>query len=305
MKYSFIVNPKAGQGKGNDNLIEKIKMTAKEMGKEISVHVTAGVGDATVIANKLCEENEDTRIIVCGGDGTFNEVVNGCVDYDVPIGIIPVGTGNDFIRNFGVVEDFLNIENQFNYEPTKLDVIKYSYDNNVGYCTNVINIGFDGNVAILAGKLKTIPLIAGSFAYLSSIIFNLITKKGQNLMVYSNEEKIHEGPLLLCSVGNGKYCGGGICNSPRADLRDGLMDLEIVDNVSRRIFLKLLPSYIKGKILDMPEIGDKIRFKQTSKITIKPKAREMEYCIDGEPIKTGELVLEAISNKLNFLVKSC
>jgi len=305
MKYSFIINPKAGQGKGIEGLIENIKTVANKMNKDISIHITAGVGDASIIANKLCEENSELRIVVCGGDGTFNEAVNGTVGYDVPVGIIPIGTGNDFIRNFGTEDDFLSIENQFEFEPVIVDLIKYSYGEKFGYCTNVINIGFDGNVAILAGKLKTKPLIAGSFAYFSSIIFNLAAKKGQNLTVYSDGKMIHDGPLLLCSVGNGKYCGGGICNSPRASLNDGLMDLEIVENVSRRKFLKLLPSYMKGEILDKPELSDKIKFEQTNKISIKPRDVDMEFCIDGEPIKTGELELEIISNKLKFLSKSC
>lgn len=305
MKYAFIINPKAGQGRGTEKLKYKIEKTAKELEKDISIHVTAGVGDATVIANKLCEENKELRIIVCGGDGTFNEAVNGAADYDVPIGIIPIGTGNDFIRNFGTEDDFLSVENQFSFEPVPVDLIKYSYDSSWGYCTNVINIGFDGNVAILAGKLKTMPLIAGSFAYLSSIIFNLAGKRGQNLTVYSGGEKMHEGPLLLCSVGNGKFCGGGICNSPKARMDDALMDLEIVKDVTRRKFIKLLPTYIKGEILNKPELREYINFVQTNDICIKPKGDFMEYCIDGEPIKTGKLSLEIIPKKLKFLTKIC
>ncbi|MBK5253694.1 MAG: diacylglycerol kinase family lipid kinase [Peptostreptococcaceae bacterium] len=309
MKYAFIINPTAGQGKGIDNLIEHINNVATRKNAEYSVHVTGGVGDAKLISQMLAEEKEELRIIVCGGDGTFNEAVNGVIGYDVPVGIVPIGTGNDFVRNFENEDEFLDIEKQFDFEPVEVDLLKYKYEVDgvviEKYCTNVFNIGFDGNVAILAGKLKELPLIAGSFAYLSSIIFNLITKRGQTLMVTADGEEFYKGSLLLCSIANGNYCGGGICSSPKAVTNDGLMDLQIVKNLSRIKFLKLLPIYMKGEILNRPEVADLIKFKQVQKVKIVPKDKTMEYCVDGEPVTTGKIEIEIIEKGFKFLTKSC
>lgn len=309
MKYSFIINPVAGQGKGIESLIDRINHVATDKKVEYSIHVTRGVGDAKLIAQMLAGENKDLRIIVCGGDGTFNEAVNGVIGYDVPVGIIPIGTGNDFVRNFENEEYFLDVEKQFDLEPVDVDLLRYRYvaDGKIidKYCTNVFNVGFDGNVAILASKLKELPLVAGSFAYLSSIIFNLVAKKGQTLMVTADGEDFYKGKLLLCSVANGHYCGGGICSSPKASTNDGLMDLQIVKELSRTKILKFLPIYMKGEVLSKPELSDVIKYKQVKKVEISPQDKTMEYCVDGEPVTTGKIEIEVMEKGFKFLGKSC
>ena len=115
MRTVFIVNPKAGKGRGREKFIKEIEAASKKTGVAVEVYSTRAVGDGEALAAQLAREaearGEETRIIACGGDGTLNEVLNGAMRHDhVAIGVVPIGTGNDFCRNFPEAGDFLDIE---------------------------------------------------------------------------------------------------------------------------------------------------------------------------------------------------
>ena len=185
----FIVNPKAGQGKGNAKFTDKIKKEAERLGIPVEIYTTAGMGDAEILARQISDEvKEETRIFACGGDGTLNEVLNGVIGNEkISVGVVPIGTGNDFCRNFPEAGDFLDIASQLNSHPVKSDAIKYSGilagKEQTRYCANMFNIGFDCNVVDLTATLKTYPLLSGSLAYLMAILAILVKKKGANLKV--------------------------------------------------------------------------------------------------------------------------
>lgn len=183
MKYVFIINPAAGQGKGVDKLIDTIVETGKKLNKNFEIYTTKCIGDATEYIKNKGNPTSPTAYIACGGDGTFNEVVNGIYGIEnTCAGVIPIGTGNDFCKNFEE-HNFLEIEAQFNGTPIPCDVIEYSgiinSEHITAYCANMFNIGFDCNVADTTTTLKKYPLIKGSLAYFLSILAMLIQKKVQ------------------------------------------------------------------------------------------------------------------------------
>ena len=97
MKTVFIVNPKAGQGKDTEKFIADIKRIADKLNLDTEIYRTKAVGDATVFVRDYCEKYGVARFIACGGDGTLGEVVNGAIEHnEAEVGIIPLGTGNDF-----------------------------------------------------------------------------------------------------------------------------------------------------------------------------------------------------------------
>lgn len=105
MRTVFIVNPKAGKGQGREKFIAEIEAASEKTGVPVEIYSTQGSGDGEILAAQLAKEaearGEETRIIACGGDGTLNEVLNGAMRHDhVAIGVVPIGTGNDFCRNF-------------------------------------------------------------------------------------------------------------------------------------------------------------------------------------------------------------
>ncbi len=311
MKVIFIVNPEAGKGKGIDRLKEEIKLVSERTGIPAGFYLTKSVGDAEKFARtaaaELREKGEALRLIACGGDGTVNEVINGVIGYEnVAVGIMPIGTGNDFVRNFPDAGDFMSIEAQLKAETTKADVIKYEGSlagkMQTRYCINMFNIGFDCNVVDLTGTLKKYPFLKGSMAYLAAVVGILIKKKGACLKVEADGELVHEGKVLLTAVANGSYCGGGVKSSPRASLKDGLMDLNIIYNVSRREFVSKFPSYAKGTHLGLEDIDRLLLFKQCRKVVITPLEESMRLCTDGEITDAGKVIMEAVPQAIDIMI---
>lgn len=305
MKTVFIINPKAGQGKDIDMLAENIKNVAESLNKDYEIYYTKAAGDAKRFVDEYLKEKGIARFIACGGDGTLSEVVNGAISYDAEVGVIPIGTGNDFCRNFGSVDAFRNIREQLLSGSQKCDAINYKTAVNSeeisGYAVNMFNIGFDCNVADMTSQMKRKPFISGSLAYFLSIFVILIKKKGANLKIMADGEIIHNGKLLLSSVANGSFCGGGVKSNPLASVTDGLININIIKNVSRLRLLTLLPCYMKGTFPEK-NVGHIIFSKKYKKVCIEPLNNCMRLCVDGDITDTGKCEFEIARKAINFVV---
>ncbi|WP_304990066.1 diacylglycerol/lipid kinase family protein [Mogibacterium neglectum] len=313
MKYAFIINPIAGNGKKVDKLCKDISAAALDSEFDIELHYTTGPSSATHIADKVAtaaeRDGEEVRIYACGGDGTVNEVANGVYGHvNAALGIVPIGSGNDLIRNFGGsrATNYKDIMSQLLAEEEVVDVMSFSYRrdgedyNRIGL--NAFNIGFDGNVAILASYLNKKTFIGGSLSYGISIFLNLIEKSGQNLQVTIDGEQLFKGPLMMCTIGNGRFCGGGIEISPKAKLDDGLLDVLVVHKIPRRTVLKVLPKFSKGKLDEIKGIEKITEFKQGRKINIVPRNGHMKFVVDGEITETDEITIEIKDRAMRVLV---
>ena len=307
MKTVFVVNPKAGQGTNVESFIEKIKYVSEKNGIDAVIYLTKAIGDATTFVRNFCETHGAARFIACGGDGTLGEVVNGAIEYEnSEVGVIPLGTGNDFCRNFVQDYSFSDIEAQLLGYTTKCDAIRYISNVNgvlkTGYCVNMFNIGFDCNVADMTAKMKKKPFISGSMAYFLSIFAILIRKKGANLEIELDGERKHRGPLLLTSLANGCFCGGGIKSNPLASIKDGRININIIYNISRLNFLTKLPYYMKGTHINLKNI-DKIIHNETCKrVVLTPLLGKMRICVDGEIEDAGRTEFQIVHNAFNFVI---
>lgn len=311
MRTVFIVNPKAGKGQGGEKFIREIKAASEKTGIPAEIYSTQAVGDGEVLAAQLAREaetrGEETRIIACGGDGTLNEILNGAMhSKPVSIGVVPIGTGNDFCRNFPETGDFLNIEAQLNGYVAECDAIRYSGmlggKEQTRYCANMFNIGFDCNVVDLTAKLKNYPLVAGSMAYLLAVLCILVKKKGADLKVELDGEVYEDGPVLLTALANGSFCGGGVKSAPTAKLNDGLMDVNIIYNVTRREFLSKFPAYSKGTHMQIPGIEKIICARQCRRAVITPRQGTMRLCTDGEIVDAGRITFEVVPRAFRLLL---
>ena len=305
MKTVFILNPKAGKKKNIDIITEKIRLAAEKIKCDVEIYKTRAVGDATDFVRNFCKTHGKTRFIACGGDGTLGEVVNGTAGFDgCEIGVVPMGTGNDFCRNFDC--DFSNISGQINGESEKCDVISYTTivkgKEKSGYCVNMFNIGFDCNVADLTNTIKKKSIVGGSFAYFASILINLVRKKGANLKIELDGVEKYNGKLLLTSLANGCYCGGGIKSNPLAEIKDGFININIIKNVSRLRFLSLLPSYMKGNVLKRKSAKKFIVSEKCKEVTVTPVNGSIRICIDGEITDAGKTEFKIIHNGINFVI---
>ncbi|MBR5528655.1 MAG: hypothetical protein IKV97_06580 [Clostridia bacterium] len=303
MKTIFIINPCAGK----KDLSDSISKTVRDAGKNADIYITRSRGDAADFVKAYCEKNGPARFIACGGDGTLSEVLCGVMECEgCEIGVIPSGTGNDFRRNFDKYLDFSDVNEQMTCTTVWCDAIKYTLTAGehkiCGYCANMINIGFDCNVASLTSRLKTKPFIRGSFAYFLSILINLAGKKGADLDIFLDGEKVHSGKLLLTSIANGCFCGGGIKSNPKACVLSGTMDINIIKDVPRGKFISLLPGYMKGTLHDKRGIENILLSKECRKISIVPRNGITDVCIDGEIFSAERAEFEVVNKAFDFAV---
>ncbi len=308
MKIVFIINPKAGKGAKIENLIEKITTASAELSADVEIYCTKAVGDACRFVEEYLKTNGAARFIACGGDGTLNEVVNGAVGFEgAEVGVLPMGTGNDFCRNFQG-RDFADIAAQISGTSIKCDAIKYLTEvggaEKSGYSVNMFNIGFDCNVADMMSDIKKKTFARGPFAYFLSILVNLIGKKGANLEIALDGEVKHNGPLLLTSLANGSFCGGGVNSNPLAEVNDGLISVNIIRDIPRLTIFRILPSYMKGTFMSMKNIDKIILTEKCRTVTVTPEAERFRICNDGEISDAGRTKFEVVHDAISFVLPS-
>jgi diacylglycerol kinase (ATP) len=235
LKTLFIVNPIAGRKKSLE-IWNNIKPHIKS---PFDYVLTKGPGDATKIAADAKNQGY-TRVVAVGGDGTVCEVVNGIIGTDIELGIIPAGTGNDFVKTLKIpqlpIEALAVIEN--GYIGT-VDVGKHEN----GYFINVAGVGFDAEVVNTTNV--DLKFLTGSFAYITSVVWNLIRYCPREARIEIDGE-VYRRKLWLVAVANGQYFGGGMKISPDAVVDDGLFDICMVNDMSRLEILKFLPRVFSG-----------------------------------------------------------
>jgi len=301
MKHIFIVNPMSGQGDESKKLIGELEK------RKLDCYVTKGPGDGANHIRQTCERSpsEPIRFYSCGGDGTFNEVVNGAFGFtNAEVAVMPAGSGNDFIKNFAVpLGHFKDIDKQLSGSAVTIDLIRYqdtAEGSEAKYAANMFNIGFDCNVVVKMAAVKKYPFVRGSLAYLLSILLTLIKKDGADLIIDFEDGTSHRGYVFLTAIGNGAFCGGGLKGMPRANLKDGLMDICIVQNVSRRMVIPLLPKYANGTHLEDQKLKDYILYKQCKSFTIRGFEDRWNLCVDGDVKTVGKTRFDIVPDAIKF-----
>jgi YegS/Rv2252/BmrU family lipid kinase len=299
MIHHFLINPAAGKGTLVEALKQKITRVCNARGVDYRIHTTTRRGDATDYVRAAVEQTAELqRFYACGGDGTLCETVNGAPLCDrAEFAVIPIGTGNDFEKNFSAPENFFNIEHQLDGVPTKLDMIRY----NDRYALNMLNIGFDCNVAKKTGEIKRSPLIPSGLAYVAGVAVNFCKPFGTRIKVtMADGQEINES-LMLVAVAGGCYYGGGFKAAPRASLTDGLLDLCIIKKLSRAKFLGLIGSYKNGTHLEQEKAKPYISYYQTPSISFRFDT-PTNICVDGEIEMTDRVDIVAVPAACSFSI---
>lgn len=287
MKIMFIVNPAAGKGAA---LRQKDKIAAvieKIGGIEYQIKYTERPGHAADIAREGAAQGCDI-IFAVGGDGTVNEVVNGLIGTEAVLGVIPGGSGNDFIRSLNIGEDVEDIiKGAIKGGKRQVDVGII----NGRYFINISSIGFDAEVVLATQKAKKL-FLSGSTAYIAGLISTIFRRKADIItMVIDGQEVTKE--VLLVAVANGKYYGGGMMAAPDAVIDDGLFDICLITNLSKLRMLYLFPRFMKGKHKDLKEV----HFYRSQKVHIESQ-NPMPVNIDGEVLRDKSATFEIVRNAL-------
>ena len=296
MKYVFIVNPVAGKKKAGE-FIPEIEKICRAKGVDYEIYKTAGVGEAKKYTRRLGESGEVVRVYGCGGDGTLFEVINGAVGFDnLQVGALPLGSGNDFVRNFGKKKDFLDVLSQLDGESRKIDLIKCGEKYAVSQCS----MGIDAEVCAKQASFKKLPLMSGEMAYTASLVYCFLTKSSNVFEISIDDGEFETYNVLFALCGNARYYGGGYKGIPLAVCDDGLLDFIIVRKDMPVIkFLKEMGNYKAGKHLEW----DRTIFRRGKKMTVRSR-KFSAVNVDGECEFVKERTFEIVPKGINFVFPS-
>ncbi len=293
MRDVYIINPAAGKFDSTATLTEEIR---KHYGNDAKILVTEGRGDALLKAKREAETGDEVRIFACGGDGTAFEVLNGIIgNENASIGVVPIGSANDFIKYFGFdsKKTFLDIKNQKNGKTIPIDLIKAGDK----FCMNQCCAGFDARVADQMAKFKRLPFVSGPLAYNLSLVKNMLGRLGVHFRVLTDGKEFANESLLFAICANAPVYGGGYISAPKAIVNDGLLDCVSIKSISRLRFLKLVGIYKRGEHenIDCCKMGRCKEFEFFSE-------RPVPISLDGEIIQADHLVCKVVEKAINFII---
>ncbi|MBQ8641312.1 MAG: hypothetical protein IJ480_03770 [Clostridia bacterium] len=312
-QHVHIINPCAGDGR----LYEGVRKAVAQTGEE--VRLTEGPGDVERICREEIGKNPFVHLVVYGGDGTVHEAVNGIMaskgSLTASFSVIPAGSGNDFSSYVNGIAGFTPPDLHH------IDVVKTTdRDGNTRYFANSLNLGFDGQVVMEADRFKHQKGLRGGTAYIAGVAAVLVKKhpvsvkitledvrdfasgqdrtdgQGGTLHHAWSENRVDiAGDILLTACANGPFCGGGFKGAPLCSIKDGLMDVLVVQNITRRQFISMVGHYRSGTYISetgeiMPRFRKVLSYYQCRKMHIQT---DEHYCLDGEICgRAGDLTVE-------------
>jgi YegS/Rv2252/BmrU family lipid kinase len=260
-EWLVIVNPNAGNGRG-----KKDWTTISALLLKANLHFTARFTERKSQAIDFTMEGIAAgfrKIITVGGDGTLNEVVNGvfssnsCLTTEITLGLIPVGTGNDWGRMFGIPLDYvkaINIIAENKQIVHDIGVISFfiGTERYTRHFINIAGLGFE-SIVVRRTNIQKDKGRGGKLIYLYSLLMSLLSYKNTKAEVIIDGAKI-SADVFSINVGNGRYCGGGMRQTPNALPDDGLLDVTIINGMGKLEIIRNLKILYDGTILSHPKI---------------------------------------------------
>ena len=295
MKHLFIINPVAGKGNAK-SYIPAIHNHFKGKTEEYHIEITRNPGHAMDLA-KLYSEKGDYRIYAIGGDGTLNEVLNGMAGSNSCLGVLPAGSGNDFLKTIYDSRDFGDIlKKTINGEVKPIDCGQI----NNRYFINIMSVGLDAEVAYYSSKINKKLHLAGTLSYLLGIAAALMKGKIRfPIKITFDDSETIETEIALTACTNGKYYGGGFIPVPYTEFNDGILDVCYVEKKSLLSILRLIPKYMKGTHTKMKGVN----FKSIKKMKIESD-EDLRINIEGELITAKEINVQVKTSFINFIIPS-
>jgi len=292
MRTKLILNPKANKGRSERHFSAILDRLADD-GMTFDEVRTTSAGHARDLAAEAVRRGYQ-RIISVGGDGTLYEVVNGIlsVDGDPLLGIVPVGTCNDFVKAVGIPASIAGACDILrDLSVRKVDVTR------VGdrYSINAFGIGFD--VAVVQ-SIKKSRYTHGFLMYLTAVLHHIFRFKGLQLSLVNGSEHFERNTMML-TVANGTCYGGNFNIAPHADVSDGLLNAVLLRDVRPWKRLIVLPRFIRGTHLDLPEVEAFL----TSELVISGKA-PFTLQMEGElvPWPSNRVEVKVLPQRLRVIV---
>ncbi|WP_299105762.1 diacylglycerol kinase family protein [uncultured Tenacibaculum sp.] len=297
--WFVIVNPNAGNGNfkklwsqiqhelAHHNIVYEFEFTTHHKHEIELVHKAISKGYS--------------QIISCGGDGTLHHVVNGVMNQElinsnlITLGVIPLGTGNDWIKTYGISKNIHEaVQLIKNQNTIYQDIGHLQLENTSSYFNNVAGIGYDGYVVNKLNNLKKF----GPIAYLISGISGLLFYKRMPFKVVINNSTI-EDYCLMTLFGICKYSGGGMQLTDYKSSNDGFFDITFAKNLTFKDLVFNIKKLYNGKIVT----HNKVETYLTDKISVIPTTKDTAFIqADGELIGTGSIAVSIVKNAIQFVI---
>ena len=293
MKHLFLVNPTAGKADRTEEVAAAAKGLCEALGEPWELHCSEEPRHITELVRQAGQTGEETKVYACGGDGTLNEAAEGALGYEnLSLTHVPLGSGNDFIKQFSDPKRFFELSNFAETEEKAIDLIQAGPRISVNICS----MGFDARIGTAIDGFRRNPLLSGERAYHASVVVNLLKGVSKPCRVELEDGTVLEKDMTLVCVCNGSWYGGSYHPVPEADVTDGLLEVLLVKRVSRLTVAKVIGAYQKGRYADFPELISRYRVKSLRIVT----PREEPVNLDGELMLSGDLSLRVLPHALRF-----
>ena len=289
-KTCIILNPAAGNARDLEDVVARLSRVPNG-----EIRISSKPGSAARFASAALRKGFDL-VVAAGGDGTLNEVVNGIGENlgDARLGLIPLGTGNDFARTLGVPDDIeAAIDLIVIGETREVDLVRVTSDE-VRYFVNVSAGGFSGlvNEKLTPEMKKTwgpLAYLRGAAAALSEL------RAYRTTLALDNSESLTLD-LYNVVVANGRYVAGGTLIAPEASIDDGLLDIVLIPQRSAPELALLAAQVALGTHLT----SDAIVFRRAAQLTVNSKPG-MWFNVDGELVGNEPARFEILPRALRFI----
>lgn len=291
MPVPLIVNPVAGHGAGRA-LAEHLIAHLRDLGVSAKLEFTDHPGHAETLIRAAAEAH--ALVLVAGGDGTLNEAVNGamCAARTPSLGLIPIGTGNDFAKMLDLDHDWRHAEERIaSGLRRQVDVGRC----NERYFANGIGIGFDAQVAMEANRVR---YLRGNGVYVLALLRTLALRYATPHVTVTYEGGRLRQTITLIAAANGCCYGGVFRIAPQADISDGYLELVVARGLTRGGILRLIPKVLRGSHVHDPAV----RVLRTRWLTVDSEV-PLPVHADGEILSTGmrKFEIELLPKALTIL----
>lgn len=277
MSLVLIVNPAAGGGRcaaRADAVVERLRAA----GQDVVVHRTGGPGDAVALARRAAEDGA-TLVVAVGGDGTLHEVVNGLLAAPgarPELGILPLGTGNSFARDFGLHDASVAERALLGSARRAVDVLRVRHATGELYSINLVSLGFVADVGDVTNRrFKAL----GSLGYVAGTFVALARMKRPVVPIEVDAAPEDRRPAVFLCFCNSQYTGGAMRMAPAADPGDGALDVIRVGPMGRARLLWLFPRIFQGTHVRAPEIEASVGR------SVRLAGGSLPVLVDGEALR--------------------
>jgi diacylglycerol kinase (ATP) len=287
-----VANPAAGAGKAG-RLIGKVDTQLHALGVPHEIRVSESAADLERIARAAADDGADV-VAVLGGDGSVNAVANGLLGTKAALAVLPAGTGDDFAKAIGPSK--LEAAAARLVDPTirEIDVVRVVAGATERHFVNIAGAGFDSEVNETANAMTV--RLGSTGTYVLAVLRTLKTFTPARYEITVDAETLTLSAMLAI-VGNSVSYGGGMRVLPTASITDGLLDVCIVEELSRGAFLRAFPRVFRGTHVSHP----KVRMLRGRTVKVEADRRIQVYA-DGERVGPLPAIFEIEPGALRAVV---